>query len=87
MFLRRGLYPQNWSQEANTLFIGYVNTHMNKLMDKYKDIEAVSMGSHESLVISFHGFQDKTEVREFADYIFSRIKMNYQSLEKPPTIH
>ena len=56
-------------------------------MDKFKDIEAISMGSNESLVISFHGFQDKTEVKEFADYIFSRIKMNYSSLEKPPSIH
>ena len=60
---------------------------MNKLMDKYKDIEAISMGSHESLVITFHGFSDRTEVKEFADYIFSRIKMNYSSLEKPPSIH
>ena len=81
------LYPQKWSPEANTLFIGYVNTHMNKLMDKYKDIEAISMGSSESLVISFHGFQDRDEVKEFADYIFSRIKMDYKSLEKPPSIH
>ena len=85
MFLRRGLYPKKWSPEANTLFIGYVNTHMIK--EKFKDIEAISMGSHESLVISFHGFQDKDEVKEFADYIFSRIKMNYSSLEKPPSIH
>ena len=60
---------------------------MNKLMEKYKDIEAISMGSNESLVISFHGFQDKDEVKEFADYIFSRIKMNYRSSEKPPSIH
>ena len=79
------LYPPKWSQEVNTLFIGYVNTHMIK--DKFKDIEAISMGSHESLVISFHGFQDKTEVKEFADYIFAKIKMNYSSLEKPPSIH
>ena len=85
MFLRRGLYPQKWSQEANTLNTDNVNTHMIK--DKFKDIEAISMGSHESLVISFHGFHDKDEVKEFADYIFAKIKMSYHSLEKPPTIH
>ena len=56
-------------------------------MEKYKDIEAISMGSESSLVLSFHGFGDRDEVKEFADYIFSRIKMNYQSLEKPPSIH
>ena len=60
---------------------------MNKLMDKYKDIEAISMGSNESLVISFHGFEDRDEVKEFADYIFAKIKMSYHSLEKPPSIH
>ena len=71
------------------IFTDAVNTHMNKLklMDKYKDIEAISMGSSESLVISFHGFQDRDEVKEFADYIFSRIKMDYKSLEKAPSIH
>ena len=83
--MRRGLYPQKWSQEANTLFTDVVNTHMIK--EKFKDIEAISMGSHESLVISFHGFQDKDEVKEFADYIFAKIKMSYHSLEKPPSIH
>ena len=30
---------------------------------------------------------EQHSVKEFADYIFSRIKMNYHSLEKPPTIH
>ena len=57
------------------------------IRSKFKDIEAVSMGSHESLVLSFHGFQDREEVKVFADFIFSKLKMNYQSLEKPPTIH
>ena len=87
MFLARRLYPQKWSPEAITLITGYVNTHMNKLMDRYTDIEAISMGSNQSLVISFHGFSDKDEVKEFADYIFSKIKMPYQSFEKPPSIH
>ena len=61
-----------------------------KVMDikeKFKDIEATSMGSNESLVVSFHGFQDREEVREFADFIFAKIKMSYHSFEKPPTIH
>ena len=57
------------------------------IREKFKDIEAISMASNESLVVTFHGFQDKEEVKEFTDYIFSRIKMNYQSFEKAPTIH
>ena len=54
---------------------------------KFKEIEALSMGSTKSLVLTFHGFSDLEEVREFNEYVFSRIKMNYSSLEKPPTIH
>ena len=57
------------------------------IRNKFKDIEAIRMGSSESLVISFHGFTDRDEVKEFADYIFAKIKMSYHSLEKPPTIH
>ena len=57
------------------------------IREKFKDIEATSMGSNESLVVSFHGFQDREEVKEFADFIFSKIKMSYHSFEKPPTIH
>ena len=56
-------------------------------MEKFKDIEAISMGSSESLVISFHGFQDKDEVKEFADFVFAKIKMRYSHLTKSPTIH
>jgi len=56
-------------------------------MDRYKHIEAISMGSEESLVISFHGFENSDAVHEFAKYVFAKIKMSYHSLEKPPTIH
>ena len=54
---------------------------------KFKEIEALSLGSTNSLVLTFHGFTDHDEVKEFAEYVFSRIKMKYQSLEKPYTIH
>jgi len=55
--------------------------------DKFKDIEAISMGSSESLVISFHGFKDKEDIDEFCQYVFAKIRMSYHSLEKPPSIH
>ena len=40
------LYPQKWSQEANTLFTDYVNTHMNKLklLDLFSGIGGFSLG-------------------------------------------
>ena len=35
------------------------------IRNKFKDIEAISMGSSESLVISFHGFKDKEDIDEW----------------------
>ena len=61
-----------------------------KVMDiknKFHDIEAISMGSSESLVISFHGFESREDMREFNDFVFAKIRMRFQSFENPPTIH
>ena len=55
--------------------------------NKFKDIEAISMSSSESLVISFHGFKDREDIMEFCEFVFAKIRMSYHSLEKPPTIH
>ena len=55
--------------------------------NKYHDIEAISMGSSESLVISFYGFESREDMREFNDFVFAKIRMSYHSVEKPPTIH
>ena len=55
--------------------------------NKFKDIEAISMGSNDSLVISFHGFKEREDIDEFCQFVFAKIKMSYHSLEKPPTIH
>ena len=33
--------------------------------NKFKDIEAISMSSSESLIISFHGFKDREDITEF----------------------
>ena len=57
------------------------------IRSKFKDIEAISMGSSDSLVISFHGFKDKEDIDEFCQFVFAKIKMRYHSLEKPPSIH
>ena len=57
------------------------------IRNKFKDIEAISMSSSESLVISFHGFKDREDISEFCEFVFAKIRMSYHSLEKPPTIH
>ena len=55
--------------------------------NKFKDIEAISLGSNDSLVKSFHGFKDREDISEFCEFVFAKIRMSYHSLEKPPTIH
>ena len=55
--------------------------------NKFKDIEAISMSSSESLVISFHGFKDREDITELCEFVFAKIRMSYHSHEKPPTIH
>ena len=55
--------------------------------NKFKDIEAISMSSSESLVISFHGFKEREDITEFCEFVFAKIRMSYHSLEKPPTNH
>ena len=32
-------------------------------------------------------FEKETDIGEFADYLFGKIKMNYHHAEGPPTIH
>ena len=85
MFFVEVPYPREWGAEANTLITDVSNTQT--MNDKFKDIEAISMGSSESLVISFHGFKDKEDIDEFCQFVFAKIKMSYHSLEKPPSIH
>ena len=58
------------------------------ILDKYKNISAVSFTTYKNeLVISFDGFEDQKDIIEFADFVFSKIKMRYWHTDKPPTYH
>ena len=61
----------------------------DKVPKKFKEVEAISYGtsSDNSLVISFHNFENRDEMMDFQDYLFSRIKMSYHPLSSPPTVH
>ena len=41
----------------------------------------------DELMVVFTGFEKETDIGEFADYVFSKIKMNYHHAEGPPTVH
>ncbi len=61
---------------------------MNNILDKYKNVSAVSFTTYNNeLVISFDGFENQKDIIEFADFVFSKIKMRYWHADKPPTYH
>ena len=61
----------------------------HKVPEKFKEVEAISYGtsSDNSLVVSFHNFENRDEMMDFQEYLFSRIKMNYHPMTSPVTVH
>jgi|TARA_R110000822_G_scaffold2967_1_gene13528 hypothetical protein len=58
------------------------------IKDKFKNVTAISFTTYnKDLVIDFTGFKDEEDIQEFADFVFAKIKMRYDHLEGPPTIH
>ena len=49
---------------------------MNNILDKYKNVSAISFTTYnKELVVSFDGFESEEDIRDFADFLFSKIKM------------
>ena len=58
------------------------------LKNKFKNVSAISFTTyHNELMINFTGFESKDDLKEFADFVFAKIKMRYSHMEDPPTIH
>tara|TARA_X000000950_G_C13759770_1_gene596302 strand:- start:741 stop:950 length:210 start_codon:yes stop_codon:yes gene_type:complete len=66
-------------------------THMNKdkkILEKFKKVNAITFTTYNNeLVISFDGFEQEEDMREFADFVFAKIKMNYFNSPNLPTFH
>ena len=61
---------------------------MNNILDKYKNVSAISFTTYnKELVVSFDGFESEEDIRDFADFLFSKIKMKYWHSDKVPTYH
>ena len=56
---------------------------------KYKNVQALSFTTrNKELVVTFEGFEEDEDIREFADYVFAKIRMRYYHQENgPPTYH
>ena len=61
---------------------------MNNILDKYKNVSAISFTTYnKELVVSFDGFESEEDIRDFADFLFSKINMKYWHSDKVPTYH
>ena len=61
---------------------------MTKISDKFKNIQAVTYSTYrDELIINFSGFESEEDLQEFADFIFTKIKMRYVDLKQTPSIH
>ena len=68
-----------------------MNDKDKKIPSKFKEVTGFSFTTFGGeLMIVFSGFEEETDLPEFADFLFKKIKMNYinagQEFE-PPTIH
>jgi hypothetical protein len=58
------------------------------LKDKFKNVSALSFTTYgNELVINFSGFEDHADLKEFADFVFAKIRMRYSHFTESPTIH
>ena len=64
-----------------------------KIPDKFKDVTGFTFTTvGGEMMIVFHGFHDDDDMPEFAEFVFSRLKMDFTSFGAnqdltPPTIH
>ena len=59
-----------------------------KIPEKYKNVTSFSFTTYgEELMVVFTGFEKEADIGEFADYLFSKIKMDYFHAKGPPPVH
>jgi len=61
---------------------------LKQIPNKFKDVSAVTFSTRGTdLMICFDGFADEGDAKEFADFLFAKIKMNYMNSDKIPEFH
>jgi hypothetical protein len=66
------------------------NRQKKKLIipDKFKNVSGFTITTYnKELMMIFNGFEDESDLPEFADYVFQKIEMPYFDKDKVPTIH
>ena len=62
---------------------------INKFIkDKFRNVTALSFTAYPNeLIITFSGFEDKEDSKEFLDFVFNKINMEHTYSDGPPTLH
>ena len=56
--------------------------------DKFKNVTAFTIHPNKNeLMMVFNGFEDKEDLSEFAEFVFTKINMRHYDHDKVPTIH
>ena len=65
-----------------------MNDKDKKLLNKFKDVSAVTFSTYgKDLMICFSGFEEEEDMKDFADFLFAKIKMKYSTSEDIPSFH
>lgn len=58
------------------------------IIHKFKDVSAITYTTYgKELMICFSGFEEETDLKEFADFVFAKIKMSYVHQNDFPKFH
>ena len=81
-----------WTDTTNFVPASYYDnlpmTKIDKLKDKFKNVSAVTFTTHgDELMVCFSGFEEEDDAKEFADFLFAKIKMRYSNNDDIPVFH
>lgn len=67
------------------------NTKKKKQLEipnKFKNVSGFTFTTYNGeLMMIFNGFEEEQDLPEFADFVFTKIRMRYYNSDKVPTIH
>ena len=56
--------------------------------DKFKNVSAFTIHQNQNeMVMVFNGFEEESDLAEFADFVFTKINMRHYDKDRVPTIH
>lgn len=58
-----------------------VRKDMKDIKNKFKNLQAFSFTTEAGeLMVCFDGFEEEDDIKEFADFLFNKLKMNHSNM-------